>query len=306
MDLRQLRYFVTVVDMRGVRPASRELYVTQPALSRALRQLEVELGVRLLTRTPQGVDPTEAGLDFLAHARSILASADAATDAMRDRARTRRGIRIGVVAGILGAGELTAPIIQRFRDHEPGVDLALEDLSFCDQVGPLLAGRLDAALVRGPLDHPDLEVVPLASEPRMLLVGGGHELAGEAGVDVEDVLDQPTLRIGAPDSWASFWYLDDERGAANAHATLPVTTTIANMQLNVASSNAVITVPAAMARLAPNPLVRCLELRGAPPSTIGVARRRTDRRPEVDAFIGHAGRATEDLIGLLPGGALIG
>jgi DNA-binding transcriptional LysR family regulator len=304
VDLRQLRYFVAVTEESGFRAASRELYVTQPALSRALRDLELLLGVQLLDRTPQGVQPTDAGREFLVYARAILAQAEAAESAMRNRASRRSGVRIGVVAGILGAGELTAPILHEFQAAREDLDVGLEDLSFCDQVSPLLNGQLDAALVRGPLEHPELDVVPIAQERRMLLVGADHELAAEEVVSIGDVLDQPTLPLGAPPEWSAFWQLDGQRGAPHPHPEVSPTTTIANMQLAVASSNAVISVPGAMSRLAPNALVRCVGLQGTELSMIAVARRRRDERREVTDFIDHAGRTTERLIGLLPGGAL--
>src|ERR1700756_2061100 len=106
MDLRHLRYFVAVVEARGFRPASRTLFVAQPALSNALHQLERELGVELLERTPRGIQLTEAGQEFLGHARTLLRQADAAVGAMRECARRRPGIRIRVIAGVLAASEL--------------------------------------------------------------------------------------------------------------------------------------------------------------------------------------------------------
>jgi DNA-binding transcriptional LysR family regulator len=305
VDLRQLRYFVAVVEERGFRRASRELYVAQPALSRALRQLELSLGVRLLERTAQGVELTDAGGEFLVHARLIIAHADAATAAMRDRVGCRPALRIGVVAGMLGAGELTAPIVDDFRHERPNLDVELEELSFVDQVGPLLGGALDVALVRDPLDHPGLDVVPLASEERALLVGAAHPLAGEAGVSATDVLDEPTLPLGSPDAWSAFWQLDDLRGKPNRFAQTAPATTVPSMQLAVASGQMVISVPGAMGRLAPNPLVRCVDLHDAEPSTIAVARRRHDRRTEVAAFVDQAIATTEKRIDLLPGGAVL-
>jgi hypothetical protein len=83
-------------------------------------------------------------------------------------------------------------------------------------------------------------------------------------------------------------------------------TTIPGMQLAVANGRMVITVPHAMGRLAPNPLVRCIALRDAERSTIAVARRRGDRRAEVSGFVDQAGLIAERHIALLAGGALPG
>lgn len=200
VDLRQLRYFVAVAEARGFRSASRALFVAQPALSSALQQLEGELGVELLHRTARGVALTDAGRALLTHAHSILRQTDEATAAMRECARRQPGIRVGVVAGVLAASELTAPIVQDYREARPDLLLELEELSFCDQVSPLLSGHFDVALVRDPLQHVELEVVPIALERRALMVGAEHELAEESEVDVADVLRERTLPLGAPGS----------------------------------------------------------------------------------------------------------
>ena len=85
MELRQLRWLVVVVDAGTMRRASEELHVSQPSISRAVRQLEADLGVQLLRRTPSGVHLTEAGAEFLVYARTILAHATAARIAMTRR-----------------------------------------------------------------------------------------------------------------------------------------------------------------------------------------------------------------------------
>lgn len=306
MDLRQLRFFEAVVEEKGFRKASRQLYVAQPSVSRALHQLEQELGVELLRRTARGTELTDAGHEFAVHARRILQQADDAKAAMRERATPRSRFRVGVVAGLLGASELTAPILSDHREAFPHLDAQFAELSFCDQAGPLLAGDLDVALVRCPLEHPDLEVIPIAHERRALLVGADHDLAGEEEVCVDDVLDAPMLPLGSPDHWAGFWQLDDVRGGSNADVDAPPARTIQDMQMAVAAGRLVIGVPDGMSRLAPHPLGRYVRLRDAAPSTIAVARRRHDRSAAVEGFLEQAMRTTEERIDLLVGGVLAG
>ncbi|HEX6680129.1 MAG TPA: LysR family transcriptional regulator [Gaiellaceae bacterium] len=86
MDLRQLRYLIAIVDEGGIRKASRQLYMTQPAISRTLRQLESELGVELIRRSTVGIELTDAGVEFVEYAREIVDRAAAAQAAMRRRA----------------------------------------------------------------------------------------------------------------------------------------------------------------------------------------------------------------------------
>jgi DNA-binding transcriptional LysR family regulator len=191
--------------------------------------------------------------------------------------------------------------VRDYRKARPDLLVELEELSFCDQVSPLLSGHFDVALVRGPLAHVELEVVPIAMERRALLVGAEHELAEESEVDVADVLQERTLPLGAPEEWAGFWQFDDLRGGPNVHPDVPAATTIQNMELAVATGDMVIGIPDGMPRTAPNPLVRYVRLRGADPSVIAVARRRGDRRREVDAFIEQAQGTAEGRIDLLLG-----
>jgi hypothetical protein len=132
-----------------------------------------------------------------------------------------------------------------------------------------------------------------------------HALAGETSVSAAEILDEPTLPLGSPDAWSAFWQLDDLRGRPNRFADIAPATSIPSMQLAVASGNMVISVPGAMSRLAPNPLVRCVDLRDAAPSTIAVARRRHEDHADVQRFVDQAITTTENRIDLLPGGALV-
>lgn len=83
MDLRQLRYFVTIVEMGSFSRAAHRLRVAQPALSQHVRNMELDLGVELLFRSPQGVRPTEAGETLVRHARLILGQMEVAREAVR-------------------------------------------------------------------------------------------------------------------------------------------------------------------------------------------------------------------------------
>ena len=198
MDLRQLRYVVAVADAGGIRKASRQLDLAQPSLSQALRQLEAELGVQLIRRSTRGIELTEAGDEFLNYARDILDRAAEAHAAMRRRAEQRScTLRVGLLAGIIAAGELTGPILERFRQARPDVEIQVQDISFSDQAAPLLDGQVDVAIVRAPIANRLVDTVPLAHDPRVLLVGATHELAGAERVDVEEILDERTVPDGS-------------------------------------------------------------------------------------------------------------
>jgi DNA-binding transcriptional LysR family regulator len=305
MDLRQLHYFVVVVEAQGLRKAARDLWLAPSALSRALQQLEKELGVKLLRRSPGGMTPTAAGYDLLGYARSILADTEAAVTAMREHAQASSSsplLRIGAVCGLLAAGELTEPILSSFREQYPAVTLQPRQTWWGDQIRPLVEGHLDVALVRNPIVHSGVELIPLAREPRVLLVGDHHDLAGQDEVDVEAVLEEPTVRLRAPESWSGFWQLDDVRGRSNADPGIASATSLRDLAAAVATSNAVVSTSGSVGRMALAPGTRCIGLRGVKPSTISIARRQGDRRPVVEAFCDLAAQVADECIGLLPGG----
>lgn len=307
MDLRQLRYFVAVADEGSIRKASYVLYVAQPSVSVALRRLETELGITLLHRSHTGVELTAVGAEFLAHARHILDAASAAKKAIEVHSdRARRTLRVGMLEGTVAAAELTAPIIEGYRTLHPDVRVELAYISFCDQASALLAQEVDVALVRPPLDHQQLEIIPIAAEPRALWVGTQHELAGECEINVDEILDEPTVPLGAPPEWASFWQLDEPRGGGRSRQDVGPSRTIGDIQLAVADGSMVITAPQSMLRLQHSPLLHACNLKDAALSVIAVAHRRDDRRSLVRDFVEHAGFTAEECLSQFPGGTLAG
>jgi DNA-binding transcriptional LysR family regulator len=305
MDLRQMHYVVAVADAGGIRKASRQLDLAQPSLSQALRQLEAELGVQLITRSPRGTELTEAGAEFLEYARDILDRAAEARAAMRRRAEQRScTLRLGLLAGIIAAGELTGPILERFQQARPDVEVQLQDISFSDQAAPLLDGDIDVALVRAPIANRRVETVPVALDPRVMLVGATHELAGVGRVDVEEILSEWTVPVLAPKEFAAFWHADDFRGGSRINPAIPPAKTVADLQFAVATGRAIMIAASVTARVLPNGLVQAIEVDRLSPSMIEVAHVRTDRRRVIRDFVAAAAQTAAEQIDLLPGATL--
>jgi DNA-binding transcriptional LysR family regulator len=303
VDLRQLRYIVAVADAGGIRRASRRLHLSQPSLSHALRQLEAELGVELIRRSARGAELTEAGAELVDRARDILAQANAAQVAMRRHAERRScTLRIGLLEGVIAAGELTQPILRRFREVRPDVEVHLTTVGFLDQAAPLLSGEIDVALVRAPLTDRQIRLTPLALDPRLLLVGATHELAGVERVTVDDVLHERTVPVLAPEDFIAFWHADDYRGGANTDPTIPPATNVADLQFAVATGRTIMIAASVTARVLPNDLLRPVQVTDLSPSLIAAARLRGDRRQAVEDFIEVASETASTQIGLLPGG----
>jgi LysR family nitrogen assimilation transcriptional regulator len=174
VELKQLEYFVTVVDVGGFSRAARVLGVAQPAISRQVRSLEVELRQSLLLRNGRGATPTEAGKRLLEHARGILQQAERA----RQDVDESKSAAVGhVVVGLPPtlARHLTLPVVREFRQGYPRASLSIvEGLSTNIQEW-LAVGRVDVGLVYNPIPTPAIEISVLLEEP-LCLIGARKEL----------------------------------------------------------------------------------------------------------------------------------
>ena len=168
MDLKQLEYFVRVAELGSFTRASIALDVAQPALSRQVRLLEVELRQNLLVRNGRGAAPTEAGKLLLEHARGILHQVE--------RAREELGRVRGALAGRVAIGlppslarVLTVPLTRAFRQQMPDAQLSIsEGLSVTMQEW-LVNGRLDIAVLYNAQPATGIEATPLVDEDLMLV-----------------------------------------------------------------------------------------------------------------------------------------
>ncbi len=304
MDLRQLHYLVVVVEEGGFRAAARRLHIAQPPLSTTIRQLERELGAPLLERTPRGAVPTLAGLDLVIRARDILGQVEDARQSIRRRdwSVSMQHLRVGVVAGPLAAGELTSPIFEALRACQPGIEVHAEETGFSDQLSALKDGRVDIALIRPPVNDPSVVVVPIAEEPRCLVMGTAHPLAGATELLLDEILDQPMLGLMAPEEWVSYWHLDAERGRPNVYGGSGPVGTVHATQMALMTTQAACVVSESTTRLASSPFITSVRVEGVAPSVTAVAFRRDDARKEIRLFVEAAGRAAENNIGLLAGG----
>ena len=168
MELRHLRYFQAVAEELSYSRAALRLHIAQPALSRQVRLLEVELRQNLLDRNGRGATPTEAGQLLLEHGRGILHQVERAREEL---GRVRSGLSGRVALGMPPsvARVLTVPLTRAFRQHLPEAQLSIsEGLSTAMQEN-LLNGRLDIAVLYNPSAMPGVEHQPLLSEELLLV-----------------------------------------------------------------------------------------------------------------------------------------
>ncbi|MEM5427468.1 LysR family transcriptional regulator [Cupriavidus oxalaticus] len=192
MDLRQLRYFVTVAEELHFGRAAQRLSMTQPPLSQQIQALEEELGVPLFVRTRRSVALTPAGAQWLPEVRRVLADAAALPGLAQRLARGELGSLSLAFVSTADYGILP-DLLRRFRARHPEVQLQLREATSDVQLEALLEGTIDAGLVIRPqlpaMPH-GLAYLPLVSEPLVLAVADGWRppggLAQDGKVSLQD------------------------------------------------------------------------------------------------------------------------
>lgn len=179
MELTPLRYFRVMARVGHMTRAAEELGVTQPALSAMLRKLEEEVGAELFHRTGRGVELSEAGRVFLAHADQAVREADSGVAAVRALLGLEQGaLRVG--GGATATTYVLPGVLSRFRREHPGLRFFIREGGSSAVASAVLAGELDLGIVTVPVTTPgsdDLAVTRLASDELVLIVPPGHRLA---------------------------------------------------------------------------------------------------------------------------------
>jgi LysR family hca operon transcriptional activator len=195
MELRHLRYFVAVAEEGSLTlAAERRLHTAQPSLSRQIRDLEQEVGVPLLRRTPRGVELTDAGAVFLDYARMALAQADSARDAARRAGKAEKG---SLAIGFLTGQEMNwLPEVMRIvRDTLPDVDVTVTSM-----ISPALAeevarGKLDLAFMRPESNTPNLEFRVVRREPIVVVLPSDHHLARRPAIRPQTLVGETFIGV---------------------------------------------------------------------------------------------------------------
>ncbi|TCO55066.1 LysR family transcriptional regulator [Actinocrispum wychmicini] len=189
MELRQLAYFVAVVDEANFTRAAARMHVAQPGVSAQIRQLERELGHELLDRGGRSVQVTEVGAAVLPFARAALAAVEGARLAVDELAGLVRG---HVALGMITSHAFDIPgLLAGFHDDHPAVEITLSEANSDVLVRDVLAGRLDAAIIGYAGDAPEgLGVHVLVDEPIVAAVAHSDPLARTASLSIDALRDR--------------------------------------------------------------------------------------------------------------------
>ncbi|WP_260639964.1 LysR family transcriptional regulator [Streptomyces angustmyceticus] len=199
-----MRYFVAVAEELHFGRAAVRLHMSQPPLSRAIKQLESETGAQLFTRSPAGVKLTPVGAVLLDEARALLDQAE------------RLCIRVSAAAGVSsltigilgdGADPGNTRLAAAFRRTHPGVDIHIRDTDLTDPTCGLRAGLVDVALTRAPFDDTALTVCELRTDPVGAVLRADDPLARRDHLQLADLADRRWFQFprGTDPIWQSYW-----------------------------------------------------------------------------------------------------
>jgi len=206
-DLTQLRYFLAVADTLNFRRAAEQLNVAQPAVSRAVQQLESRVGFALLHRTTRRVTLTAAGA-------ALAKQAGAAVQQLEQAVRNARQIATGTAGEIIlgysaqAANGVMPDIVVRFRTAFPNAQVGLYSVASDEQISALTAGRIDAGFLLTDACKAPLEHMTIAKERFVVLLSKFHPLAKRTSIHVADLASMPFV-MGTPKRWATFRSLID-------------------------------------------------------------------------------------------------
>ena len=194
MDVRHLRYFVTVAEEQNFTRAATRLNVAQSALSQQILGLERELGVTLFRRTTRRVELTETGGELLGQARRAVQAFDATRVHARELSSGEAGrLRLGFVAS--AAYGLLPRLLLAHRRAHPQVQIELRELTTTQQVDALAAGELDVGIGRDLDADTELDVRHLTADPLIIALPADHALARRRRLACAELSGEPFITL---------------------------------------------------------------------------------------------------------------
>lgn len=276
MDLRLLRYFVAVAEERHFGRAAARLHISQPPLSRAIRQLEADLGAVLLHRSAAGVTLTAAGAVLYDEARTLLEQADQAR--ARVASAGARALTVGTIAD--SAEQAGIRLAAEFRHRNPGVEVRIREADFTDPTAGLRAGLADLAITRTPFDRTGIATLVLRSDPVGVVLRADDPLAGRDVLHLGDLAGRQWFQLpeGTDPIWRAYWN-GSKPGARLRDG--PVVRTISECLQGTLWNGTVGMMP--MGHAVPEGLT-CVRLAGRPASRLVLAWHRASTDPLIRSF----------------------
>ncbi|KAF4410763.1 MULTISPECIES: LysR family transcriptional regulator [Streptomyces] len=286
IDTRLLRYFAAVAEQGNLTGAAERLYVSQPALTKQIKQLETRVGTALFVRSRNGMALTEAGRALAERVPGLLAGWDLALRETRATAsRAARVLRVGFLAS--AANEATQRIIAEFTRRRPGWRAEMRQASWANPSAGVADGEADVALVRLPFPGQDaLRVTVLFTEPRCVALPEAHPLAARDVIPFRELWDEPFVAAPAETgAWRDYWLAAGEREGRPVRVGA-VTDQPDEWLSAIANGYGIALAPESAARFYARPGVVYRPVTGVAPSRVGVARDPADDdTPAVRDFV---------------------
>ncbi|MFP5072627.1 LysR family transcriptional regulator [Pseudonocardia nantongensis] len=211
MTVRQLRYFIVLAEELNYHRAAARLFISQPALSNAIKQLENQFGVALFERSTREVHLTDIGRSWLPEARNAIDHVDAAVDHLSTLSGGRRSrLRLGYLIGT--GADMVFELVRGFEAAHPDIAVDPVEYDFADPTAGLADGRSSIGLIRPPVELPRLRSLVVDSETWVACLWRDHPLAERGEVRIGELLDDPI--VAAPESagiWRDHWLAMDAR-----------------------------------------------------------------------------------------------
>jgi DNA-binding transcriptional LysR family regulator len=282
--LRDLRYFVAVAEELSFTRAAERLVVSQPALSKQIRQLELMLGASLFERDRRRVSLTEAGSALLATARQLVADWDVAVGQIDQLVTAeKQTLTVGLLTSL--GRDLYPSIARVFADRQPGWRLVLRMHDWSDATAGLADRSTDVAFVWLPVNDARIAHSVLLSERRWVALARGHCLAAQPEIDFDDLADEPFVALPrSAGALREFWLAMDARADGIPPRIAAEAKTPEEKFELIAAGAAIGLLSEGNVALYARPDIVCRPVRGLAPSVLAVAWRRDDGRPAVHAF----------------------
>jgi DNA-binding transcriptional LysR family regulator len=282
VHLRELRYFVAVAEeLNFTRAAGDRLFVSQPTLSKQIRQLERDLRVILFNRDPRGITLTPAGAALLPRARQLLQSWSEARRAVTEAASARTltvGFQTRIGRGLIPS--VTASMERRLPEWR----LLFRQVSWADPTAGLATGEVDVAVAWLPLPTGDqLAWHVVAREERWVALPAAHRLADRPVISFEELANEPFIALPtSAGPLRDYWLATDYRSTPARVAT-EVTTADETFEA-ISSGLGVVLISAGNAAAYQRDDVVSRPVTGLSPSELAVAWRRDDHREAIRVF----------------------
>jgi DNA-binding transcriptional LysR family regulator len=273
---------VAVVEEGQITRAARELHLAQPALSQTIANLEKTLGIQLFERHGRGVSLTAAGAVFYEKARKALTAAEEAEAVLLPWLRAEGSLILGLLPSVQ---PLVRPILRRFLEENPDVDVQIRLLDPASRLRDLKRGDVDAELLFPPPPDDTLVIETVAYSRRYVVLAESHPLARESELVFDQIANEtfPGRDPSVSERWAAEAWLSDRRGK-DPPVTRETPVTLDDLWTLIHAGKAISVLPDFMIQQIASDGVRAVPLIDVEPMELGMARRKDDTRPSLLAL----------------------